>query len=169
MRSDGSVHRFNQFTTGKITLLSFMYTYCVDPAGCPMVYRTLTELRRRAIDTPGMARHLRLVSLSFDPTHDTAETMARYASGLDGSTNPIRWEFLTTSSIAQLQPLLDGLGQNAQLDRDQAGIPTRFYSHMVKLFLIDKRGRVREIYSTAFLQPDLLMNDVQTLIMEDAG
>ena len=34
-------------TTGKITLLTFFYTYCMDPWGCPFAYQTLTGLRER--------------------------------------------------------------------------------------------------------------------------
>jgi hypothetical protein len=39
---------------------------------------------------------------------------------------------------------------------------------MLKVFLIDRKGMVREIYSLAFLQPDVMFNDMQTLYMEDS-
>ncbi|MDB5766283.1 MAG: copper chaperone SenC, partial [Collimonas fungivorans] len=39
--SDGSVHKFTEFSTGKITVFSFIYTYCTDPKGCPLAYATL--------------------------------------------------------------------------------------------------------------------------------
>lgn len=166
LATDGRRHRFSDFTTGKITLLSFMYTYCADPVGCPLVYRTFNTLRDRALATPGMAPQLRLVSLSFDPTHDTVQAMASYASGVGGPGSDLRWDFLTTASIADLQPILDGLGQSAELQRSASGAPARFYNHLVKVFLVDKQGRVREIYSTAFLQPELMFNDLQTLLIE---
>ena len=38
---------------------------------------------------------------------------------------------------------------------------------MLKLFLIDRRGQVREIYTTAFLQPEVMLNDILTLLIED--
>jgi protein SCO1/2 len=34
------------------------------------------------------------------------------------------------------------------------------------MFLIDRRGTVREIYSLAYLQPQVIANDVKTLLME---
>jgi len=36
---------------------------------------------------------------------------------------------------------------------------------MLKVFLIDTRGVVREIYSLAYLQPDVMLNDIRTLVM----
>jgi hypothetical protein len=35
---------------------------------------------------------------------------------------------------------------------------------MLKVFLIDPRGMVREIYSLAYLQPDVMFNDIKTLV-----
>ena len=36
---DGRSRRLAEFTTGKITLLSFVYTRCRDAWGCPLAYR----------------------------------------------------------------------------------------------------------------------------------
>jgi hypothetical protein len=38
---------------------------------------------------------------------------------------------------------------------------------VLKVFLIDRRGWVREIYSTSYLVPQVVINDVKTLLMED--
>jgi hypothetical protein len=37
---------------------------------------------------------------------------------------------------------------------------------VLKVFLIDPAGMVREIYSTAFLHPRTVLNDIETLLME---
>ena len=37
---------------------------------------------------------------------------------------------------------------------------------MLKMFLIDARGEVREVYSLAFLQPQVMFNDIKTLALE---
>jgi hypothetical protein len=42
-------------------------------------------------------------------------------------------------------------------------------SHVFKLFLIDRRGSVREIYSTSFLQPEVVLNDIRTQLLEDSA
>jgi protein SCO1/2 len=54
------------------------------------------------------------------------------------------------------------------VDIDAAGHPTRALHHMLKVFLIDPKGRVREIYSLAFIQPEVMLNDIRTLYLESS-
>ncbi|WP_081629049.1 SCO family protein [Methyloversatilis discipulorum] len=163
---DGRTYGLARYTRERITLLSFMYTYCVDPVGCPLAYATLTQLRERLLRRPDMARQVRLVSLSFDPSHDDAASMRMYAGALADPKSPVRWHFLTTRSVADLKPMLDDLGQDVSVELDTQGRPTRVLNHMLKLFLIDRDGRVREIYTTAFLMPEVMFNDIETLLLE---
>ncbi|MBJ7310928.1 SCO family protein [Rugamonas sp. CCM 8940] len=156
-----------EHTRGRVTLLSFMYTYCVDPTGCPLLFSTMYGLHERLQATPDLARRVRLVSLSFDPVNDTPETMARYGGSLARTDKPVRWDFLTGRSVAELQPILADLGQPVAIQLDAEGKPARLYYHMLKLFLFDRQGRVREIYSSAFLQPDMIYNDIRTLLLEE--
>jgi protein SCO1/2 len=69
--------------------------------------------------------------------------------------------------VAGLQPILADLGQPVAIQLDAQGKPGRLYYHMLKLFLFDRQGRVREIYSSAFLQPDMIYNDIRTLLLEE--
>ena len=43
---------------------------------------------------------------------------------------------------------------------------SRELSHVLKVFLVDGRGWVREIYSTSFLVPRVVVNDIRTLLRE---
>jgi hypothetical protein len=49
---------------------------------------------------------------------------------------------------------------------DANGHATRTLHHMLKMFLIDAHGEVREIYTLSFLQPQVMLNDIKTLAME---
>jgi hypothetical protein len=62
--------------------------------------------------------------------------------------------------------VLDDFGQDVSVDLDQDGRATRTLHHMLKMFLIDARGEVREIYALAFLQPQVMFNDMKTLALE---
>ncbi|MGQ0834348.1 MAG: SCO family protein [Gammaproteobacteria bacterium] len=154
-------------TTGKITLLTFFYTYCADPWGCPFAYRTLTELRARLIADTRVTDRVRFVSVSLDPTNDTPEALRRYGARFSDAAR-FEWRFLTARSVPELLPLLGGFGQDVSVGTDQQGRPTRAINHMLKLFLIDRRGIVREIYSLAFVQPEVMLNDIRTLALEEA-
>lgn len=163
--SSGRLEHLSRFTHGKVTLLTFFYTYCVDPLGCPFARVTLGDLRARILTDPVFAAKVRFVNVSLDPTMDTPNAIGRYAKeiGVDPS---FEWRVLTAQSVRKLLPLLDDLGQDVSVDTDQAGKPTRALHHMLKVFLIDPQGSVREIYSLAFMQPDVIFNDILTLVME---
>ena len=165
--ADGKRHRFAEYTRGRITLLSLMYTYCTEPTGCSLAYETGIELETRILAEPGLHGRARFVSLSFDPINDTHDSMQAYGARHARSGGPLPWHFLTTRSVKALQPILEGFGQEIEVERDAKGRATRTISHMLKLFLLDREGRVREIYSTAFLHPEAMLNDIRTLVMEE--
>jgi cytochrome oxidase Cu insertion factor (SCO1/SenC/PrrC family) len=164
---DGKRHRLAEYTRGRITLLSLMYTYCTEPTGCALAFETGVELERRILAEPALHGRAGFVSLSFDPVNDTHESMQAYGGRHARAGGPLPWHFLTTRSVKALLPILDGFGQEIEFERDARGRPTRTISHMLKLFLLDREGRVREIYSTAFLHPEAMLNDIRTLVMEE--
>lgn len=161
----GHLRHLATLTRGKITLLTFFYTYCADPLGCPFAYVLLNELRSRVLARRDLAGQVRFVSVSIDPGHDTPSAIARYGEQVI-SDSRFEWHFLTARSVVELRPILDGYGQDVSIQTDKTGKPTRTVHHMLKVFLIDRQGMVREIYSLAYLQPEVMFNDLQTLILE---
>lgn len=159
--------RLTRYTHGAFTLLTFIYTYCSDPIGCPLAYATLDSVKNGVLADELLREKVRLVCLSFDPTHDTPEAMQIYG-GIHIRDARVPWHFLTTYSMTTLKPILDGYGQDIEIVYDRSGKATRARTHMLKMFLIDRQGRVREIYSAAFLQPQVILNDLRTLAMEDS-
>jgi len=161
----GRTQHLARFLHGKTTLLTFFYSYCADPLGCPFAHVTLSNLRARVLAQPGLAATVRFVNVSLDPTTDTPQTLRRYAAGF-GSDPQFEWRFLTAPSVGGLLPVLEDFGQDVSVETDEHGRALRTLHHMLKVFLIDSRGSVREIYSLAFLQPDVMFNDIRTLAME---
>jgi len=159
---DGRAARLSQYLHDRITLLGFIYTTCADPDGCPLAYRVFDALKEAIADAPRLHGKVRFVTLSFDPARDTPEAMRRYAGSRvveDGA--GLRWYFLTTRSARELLPLVEGFGQDVRVTA--AG---RELSHVLKVFLIDRAGYVREIYSSNFLHPQGVLNDIQTLLLD---
>ena len=159
---DGRAARLSQYLHDRITLLGFIYTTCADPDGCPLAYRVFDALKEAIADAPQLHGKVRFVTLSFDPARDTPEAMRRYAGSRvveDGA--GLRWYFLTTRSARELLPLVEGFGQDVRVTA--AG---RELSHVLKVFLIDRAGYVREIYSSNFLHPQSVLNDIETLLLD---
>lgn len=165
---DGRPQALSRFTRDGITLLGFIYTTCVDPEGCPLAYRVFDSINRTVAATPRVRERVRLVTLSFDPARDSPAVMRRYAASRVREGDGLRWYFLTTRSARELMPLVEGFGQDVRYTIDRAnGRPRRELSHVLKVFLIDPAGWVREIYSSAFLHPRSVLNDIETLLMEE--
>ena len=163
--SSGQTRRLSDLARGKITLLTFFYTYCTDPLGCPFALGLMSDLRARIVADPDLRSKVRFVSISFDPTHDSPAQLRSYARGVAG-TGRFEWDFLTARSMKELRPVLDELGQDVRVELDRNGRPVRAINHMLKLFLIDAGGTVREIYALDFLQPEVMLNDIRTLRLE---
>jgi cytochrome oxidase Cu insertion factor (SCO1/SenC/PrrC family) len=166
---DGRSRMLSYYTRGQVTLLGFIYTICVDPEGCPLAYRVFDALKTAINATPALHGKVRFVTLSFDPARDTPEVMRRYAgSRAVDMGGGLRWYFLTTRSARELMPLVEGFGQDVRVTFNRSsGRARRELSHVLKVFLIDRSGYIREIYSSLFLHPRTVLNDIETLLIED--
>jgi cytochrome oxidase Cu insertion factor (SCO1/SenC/PrrC family) len=81
----GAERRLHQVMAGKVVVLSFVYTQCSDARGCPLATAVLYQIHRATASDPMLAARLKLVTLSFDPAHDTPAVMPRYARPRDPS------------------------------------------------------------------------------------
>jgi protein SCO1/2 len=163
---DGKAKPFSRFATGRITVLSLIYTRCSDGRGCPMASYLLKGLKGRIDHERGLSDRLRFVSLSFDPENDTPKAMREYAGLYAPERRGLPWYFLTTRSHRDLEPLLDGLGQDVWVASAGSTAGSGPLPHLLKVFLLDGRGSVREIYTTSYLQPQVVLNDIKTLLLE---
>jgi protein SCO1/2 len=149
--------------SGKIAVVSFIYTACPDRLGCPLASQTLRDLQTRLRES-GLATRTALVSISFDPERDRPAQLAKYARVYDA--DPALWRFLTASSPRALEAVLDSYGQDRSPERDARGRPTGRIRHVLKVFLVDPEGFIRNVYSAGFLVPDLVLNDIRTVLGE---
>jgi protein SCO1/2 len=164
----GKRRRLSEFTQGRVTLLAFMYASCADPNGCPYALTVMHMLKNELEKLPETRGRVRFVSLSFDPVRDTPQVLALYGGGHSDTGQHLAWDFLTTRSRRELLPILNGFGQDVGVDIDKTtGKPVGTYSHVLKVFLIDRQRMVREIYTTDYLLPPMVLNDIKTLLMED--
>ena len=167
---EGRSQKLSRFLQDKITLLGFIYTTCTDPEGCPLAYRVFDGLKKEIQATPALHDRVRFVTLSFDPARDSPEVMKHYAGSRIKESRGLSWYFLTTRSVRDLLPLVEGFGQDIRYSVDKStGRPVRELSHVLKVFLIDRSGSIREIYTSTFLHPQVVMNDIKTLLMEQGA
>ncbi len=163
----GDQVKLHDLYQGKYTLLSFMYSNCKDVNGCPLSSYVFYKIKAAMNQDPQLAAKLRLTSLSFDPENDSPEVMQLYGNNFKFAGNKGEWRFLTTPSIEALAPILQDYNQDIQRQMSVNGDQTEDISHILRVFLIDPKLKIRNIYSVGFLHSDVLINDLKTLFMED--
>lgn len=142
---------------GKVVLLSFIYTHCTTE--CPMVTSRFGKIADRLKWAGLLGGSALLVSVSFDPQRDTPRWLATYAQSIGA--DPTAWLFLT-GDARQIAGLLESYRFYARRER------TGDFDHVSRVYLIDQAGRIRQIYSTGFLNAEVVVHDIMSLIDEDS-
>ena len=161
----GDSVRLHEIMDGKITLLSFIYSNCTDTNGCPLATSVFYKIQEKLKMDKKVLSKLKMISLSFDPEYDTPEIMNLY--GKDLSYIDADWSFLTTDSSRKLDPILSEYDQPVIRKYTENGEYAGVQSHLLRVFLIDDNKLIRNVYNVDFLHPDLLINDIKTLLLSN--
>jgi cytochrome c peroxidase len=162
LTSRGEVSRLQELTGDKFVLLSFIYTSCNDVNGCPLASYVLNKVQRRLQQDAALADYVRLLSISFDRVNDSPDILAKYADNFRNG--DFDWQFLTTPSDADLTKILEAYNQFVIEDLNDAGEKIGTLSHILRVYLIDQNRDIRNIYSVSFLHPDIIVNDIRTIV-----
>ena len=163
--SSGKVIHLRDLTRGRITVLGFIYTRCAAPRACPYATSVFDQLHSISAEDEALADNMRLVSVSFDPENDTPQHLAEYSQWVRETQSGCEWRFATGKSRADLDPILRDYGQAVDKRPNPNDAQGPLY-HILRVFLIDREGRIRNIYSSGTLDPRLVLADVRTLMLE---
>lgn len=132
---------------GRVTIVALVYTRCTTICRVTASSEAYlqAQIRSRALDD-----QIRLLTLSFDPAHDTPDTLARYARRMRVDRDV--WTIATVSNVEDLSRMLDVFG--IVVIPDGLG----GYEHNGALFVIDKAGRLAGAYDIG--SPDRALADL---------
>ena len=169
--SNGVATSLHRLMGGMVVVISFIYSSCSDVNGCPLATHVLGQLQQQLLQHShqerGTAGNVRLISLSFDPRHDTPEVMQQYRAAYISA--DFDWRFLTTRAEQDLQPILQSYGQSIIRDKGAEEDDTGNISHLLKVFLVDRNRRIRNVYSASYLHAKTMLSDILTLELESAS
>jgi len=162
---DTAGHQVNtaSLMRGKVAIVSFIYTACPDRLGCSLAGIALRELQAQ-LRREGLQEQAVLLSISLDVEHDTPKQLAKYGR-VFGAESSV-WHLLTAPSPRVLKTVLNSYGQDRARVYDEDGRFTGRYRHVLKVFLVDQVGQVRNIYSTGSLVPQVIVNDIKTVLAD---
>jgi protein SCO1/2 len=139
----------------RATIVDFVYTRC--PTVCTTLGSEFQQLQHAiANEAPD---GVKLLSISFDPTHDDASSLQRYAT--QWRADPNRWAIAMVRDADQLEGLLKAF-QVVVIDDGRGG-----YEHNAALLVLDGRGRLVRIFDDTELE--LALNYARSIAQREAG
>jgi protein SCO1 len=138
---------------GHRVALTFMYTTCPQPDFCPLMDRNFASVQNAIKKTPALA-DVRLVSISFDPAHDTPTVLEAHANALQA--DPAVWHFVTTSTD-DIKEFAAKFGVIAEPSEESPAILT----HNLSTAVIDADGRLVKIRPGNMWTPADLIADLK--------
>jgi protein SCO1 len=96
---------------GKVLLITFIYTRCPFPDFCPRISSNFDEIYNQLGANKSLG-NVRLLSVSFDPEHDTPKVLRDYAFSVAHAQQPLMfktWQF-AVATAADLPKIADFFG-----------------------------------------------------------
>jgi protein SCO1/2 len=139
-----------------VLLVGFIFTTCngTCPATTHRMAKVHEELKIRGMLAKGKVR---LLSITLDPERDTPSALKHYMQIYE--IDPAHWSFLT-GPVKTVEKTIADWGMwvkpaaNGQLD------------HPSRIFLVDQKRNVREIYNLSFLKTSWVVEDIELLLKE---
>jgi protein SCO1/2 len=153
---DGHEIHIKQFR-GKELLITFIYTRCPLPNFCPRVTHNFAAIEKQLSLEPVLYAGTHLLSVSFDPEHDTPERLRAYGAqyiGSDAKTAFVHWDFGVPQKpiLAEMVTYFD-LGITAG--------PDDSITHTLSTTLVGRDGKVVRFYPGNDWTPEQMVADVK--------
>jgi protein SCO1/2 len=116
--------------------------------------RHFADLQRAVAADATLRDRVHLISISFDPQHDTPAAIAAHAKARGA--NPQTWSYLT-GDAATIDRLTSRFGVSTIEEHDAPESIT----HNLRTAIVDRRGRLVTVYTGNDWTVDGLLNDLR--------
>jgi protein SCO1/2 len=142
---------------GSHVLLTFIYTRCPLPAFCPLMDQNFATIQRTASEDPALRGRVKLISVSFDPEHDTPAVLREHAARRRA--DPSMWTFLTGDRVT-IDRFAGRFGVGVSRSAESAAEIT----HNLRTAHIDPSGAIVKLYSGNEWTPGAAIADLRAAI-----
>jgi protein SCO1 len=151
---DGKARRFGAFK-GSPVVMTFIYTRCPLPTFCPLMDRHFATLQKTLKTDPAL-KHVKLVTVSFDPVTDTPAVLKKHARSLDADL--ARWTFLTGD-----RDDVDQFAARFGVSVGRALNDARDITHNLRTAIIGADGALVKVYTGNDWSPEQVLADLRKL------
>jgi protein SCO1/2 len=158
---DGKRISMNDFR-GKALAITFIYARCPLPEFCIRMSTNFSDLANQLKADPELRDKIRLLSISFDPAHDTPEKLRAYGIGYLGNDPKAKFDIwqLATGSDAEVRKIADFFGLKYEIDpTDKAKI-----NHSLRTAVITPEGKIAKVIPGTEWTPASLLKDLQATL-----
>lgn len=121
---------------GKAFAVTFIFTSCPFPTFCPRMTSNFSEVAKKMSERKNGPQNWQLLSVSFDPEHDTPDKLLQYAQAQHY--DPQHWHFVTGPDVA-ITELCEAFDERFWHD----GVTI---SHNLRTAVVDANGRLKKIF-----------------------
>ena len=153
VNQDGGKIRLADYR-GRAVALTFVYTRCPLPDFCPLMMRNFAAAHAALVADAGLRRRTHLLTVSFDPVHDTPAVLRAYGKAYQKTEPPFtQWE-LATGSVEAIRTL----GEALDLDYvEEEGS----FTHSLRTAVVDPEGRLFRLHTGNDWTPDGFVKELR--------
>ncbi len=137
---------------GRALALTFIYTRCPIPTFCPLMDRQFAMLQKSLVQK-GLRNRVHLISVSFDPSHDTPSVLKQHALGLGA--DPEVWSFVTGDRDS-VDRFARRFGVTITREPDSTDI-----THNLRTAVIDPAGKLAVVYTGIDWTPAQVLGELE--------
>ncbi len=141
---------------GSALAVTFTYTGCPMPDQCPLLDKRFSEVQSRIVADHNQLR-VRLLTVTIDPTRDTATALKDYAAKMKA--DPAIWTMATGE-----QKVIDEWASRFGVSVSRAANNPSDITHNLRTALIDRQGNLVQTYSGTTWTPEQLLADVKVMV-----
>lgn len=145
----GRVISTSQFK-GQALAFTFFFTRCPFPTFCPLVSNNFDEAAHKLAARTSGPTNWHLLSISFDPEHDTPAGLKAYADRY--KYDPSHWSFVT-GDLTDITAIGDQFDERFWREGDSI-------SHNLRTVVIDAQGRVQKLIRSNTWTSDELVEEI---------
>jgi protein SCO1/2 len=161
VNQSGKTISLDQFH-GKVLLVTFIYTRCPLPDYCIRMSRNFADIQHQLSADPQLYAKTHLLSVSFDPEHDTPSVLRVYGSsyiGKDAGRAFSHWDFAAPPAAE-----LDAVDQFFDVGVSPGSGNT--LTHSLSTAVIAPSGKIFRWYPSNEWTPSALVDDIKQAVAQ---
>ncbi|MGC2401270.1 MAG: SCO family protein [Acidobacteriaceae bacterium] len=161
INQEGKTIDISQFR-GKALLVTFIYTRCPLPDYCIRMSRNFAIVQHLLAANPLLYNKAHLLSVSFDPEHDTPKVLRSYGTmytGEQGKQAFSHWDFAAP-------PVSEADAVEQFFNVGVSSGPNNTLTHSLSTALIAPSGKIFAWYPSNDWEPSIVVDDIQRAVVQ---